>query len=150
MSRLIPSLGALCAFILIGGLQAADHAHHDAHDLLKKAGHKPNATHQLHGNIAGHSVHATTNGAAKVHSMHAMNGARKVNPTKLVKSSKKYHAGLGPNGEYHFVSTDEETEGCQNVQWVGFWFNLGGQIYIFWFPVNIVSVDLSLCFEYVG
>jgi hypothetical protein len=149
MIRLGLGLGALCATVLVGALTAAD-THHDAHDLLKKAGHKPNAVHTLHDNLAGHSIHATTDKRSKVKSMHAMSGTKVVNPTKKVKSSKKYHAGLDAKGEFHYVSTDEETEGCQTVQWIGFVFNLGNRIYIFWFPVTIVSIDPSTCEDYNG
>ena len=146
MLRFLAGAVALCGFALLSDVQAAD-THHDAHALLKQAGHKPNTTHTLHNNLNGHSVHASTDNGSKVKSMHAMNGNKQVNPTKRLKSGQKHHVGLGSNGDYHYVSADVE-EGCQDVQWIGFMFNLGGQIYIFWFPVTIVSIDPATCEAY--
>jgi hypothetical protein len=93
MQRFFCGAIVLCGLgLVIGGIYADDHHHHDG------AGLKPNSTHQLHANKGGHSIHANTDAKGKVSSMHAMSGGKKVNHQKIVKADKK-HAGIAPNGD---------------------------------------------------
>jgi hypothetical protein len=41
-------------------------------------------------------------------------------------------------GEYHFVSAYAEEDAGQDLVWIGFLFNLGGQTFIFWYPEAVV------------
>lgn len=136
---------ALCAISFLAGNQNAP-IHQDGFAGLP-ANVRANATHPLAGNINGHSVHAKTDGNAKVTSVHAMINGRQINHTRVVKTKPgvMYHTPnqigeLTTNTEVKFIGCTDEVDECQcNPVYIGFVIAFGGNTYIFWFPSSAVG-----------
>jgi hypothetical protein len=140
----ILGLAALVVILARSGDATAEDKHHDGANAL---GNKLNTNGRHHiATHAGHEIHAHAKGG-KVHNVTAHRGKNAFQATKKLKTSKKVANLPNTKDETHLVSATPE-DCAAAIAFIGFAFQLGDHLYIFWFPIQIADVNPDDCQDY--
>ncbi len=152
MSRVVPFFVALAMLACVSAIpcRGADPVHHDGQ---AKVGDKLNTKGVHHiDSVADHKVHAHVDKNGKIEDMsahHKDDKTKRVAP-KYVKTTRQKHALLNDKKSsevYAFVSTGVVEERYDDFVFIGFMFTFGNQVFIYWFPVNLVTIKLNVCID---